>query len=459
MRLYDLIQNNKKLTFIDPFTDRSYGVADFHHSLVIDDRQALVFIYADNLIGSIEVFLNFLGSRFTVSLLSPQLSPVYKQELEEVYQPYYIYDPSRTEIPGFDIHEASSRIRLFQHQLKPDYPIHPDIKLLLSTSGTTGSPKFVKLSEENLIHNAEAILEFLPIREDDITPLNVPVIFVYGLSIFTTNALKAGTIICTNRDVLQKEFWDDFVKYQFSSLGGVPYVYEMLQRIDFFKKEYPFLRYMTQTGGILNQTLAKVIEEYVAPRGQQFFVMYGQTEAAGRMAYLSPADLKTKNTSIGRPIRNGSFQIDPSTRELLYSGPNVFGGYATKSADLNTFQPGDVLYTGDIAEKDEEGYYYIIGRIKRIVKLLGTRFNLDEIELIIKNAFNGETFACIGVEDKHLLVIHLNQDLKDEEIKQFLKTKLNLHPSIIKIKQVSKIPLTPNGKVDYTSARSLYQQV
>ncbi len=273
------------------------------------------------------------------------------------------------EIPGFDILQASDTILLFQNQLKPDYLIHADIKLLLSTSGTTGSPKFVKLSEENLIQNAHSILEFLPIKEDDVTPLNVPIIFVYGLSIFTTNAIKAGKIICTNRDVLQKEFWDDFVKYQFSSIGGVPYVYEMLNRIGFFKKDYPSLRYMTQTGGILNQTLANVIAEYVAPKGQQFFVMYGQTEAAGRMAYLSPDDLQSKTTSIGRPIKNGSFQIDQSTRELLYSGPNVFGGYATRAADLTTYFSEDVLYTGDIAEKDEEGYYYIIGRINSSIIL------------------------------------------------------------------------------------------
>ncbi|MGY0038275.1 AMP-binding protein [Pedobacter sp. NJ-S-72] len=150
---------------------------------------------------------------------------------------------------------------MFKNQSEPDYPVHEELKLLLSTSGTTGSPKFVKLSEDNLVQNAYSILEFLPIKETDVTPLNVPIIFVYGLSIFTSNCIAGGKMICTNRDILQKTFWEDFEKYQCTSIGGVPYVYEMLNRIGFFKKEYPSLRYMTQTGGILNHTLVQVLAE------------------------------------------------------------------------------------------------------------------------------------------------------------------------------------------------------
>jgi len=455
MRLYDLIRSNKNLVYIDALTDTSYGVNEFHQSLAIDHKKAVVFLYTDNMIGSVEVFLNFLQSDFTVTLLSPQLDIQFKLELEQLYQPYYIYDPTRAAIDGFEQYAASARIQLFKNLSEPDYPVHEEIKLLLSTSGTTGSPKFVKLSEENLVQNAYSILEFLPISETDVTPLNVPVIFVYGLSIFTSNSIAGGKIICTNRDILQKAFWEDFEQYQCTSIGGVPYVYEMLNRIGFFKKEYPSLKYMTQTGGILNHTLVQVLAEHCKKHTTKFFVMYGQTEAAGRMAYLPHEDLFTKNTSIGIPIKNGSFEIDPESNELIYLGPNIFGGYAKRLEDLDSFTHSDRLQTGDVGKKDEEGYYYIIGRIKRIVKLFGTRMNLDEIELILKNAMGGETFVCMGIEDKSVMVLHLNEELTANQVKSVLKEKLNLHPSMVKVKFVESVPLTPNGKIDYSTAIQL----
>jgi len=455
MRLYDLIQSNKNLVYIDALTDKSFRVDEFHQSIAIDDQKAVVFLYTDNMIGSAEVFLNFLQSSFTVTLLSPQLDIQFKLELEQLYQPYYIYDPSRTEIEGFNLYDASARIQLFKNLSDPGYPVHEEIKVLLSTSGTTGSPKFVKLSEENLVQNAYSILEFLPIKASDVTPLNVPIIFVYGLSIFTSNCIAGGKMICTNKDILQKTFWEDFEKYECTSIGGVPYVYEMLNRIGFFKKEYPSLRYMTQTGGILNHTLVQVLAEHGKKHQTQFFVMYGQTEAAGRMAYLPPEDLFTKNTSIGIPIKNGSFEIDPDSNELIYLGPNIFGGYARRQEDLTSFDHNEKLYTGDVARKDNDGYYYIIGRIKRIVKLFGTRMNLDEVELILKNAMNGETFVCMGIEDKSIMVLHLNEELTADQVKTVLRDKLNIHPSMVKVKFVESVPLTPNGKIDYSTAIQL----
>lgn len=458
MTLYDLIHNNRQLQFIDALTGNVHQASSFHQSLDIEDRQALVFIYNDNLIGSVEVLLNFLQRRYAVALLSTQLNLQFKRGLEERYQPYYIYDPSRTVVHGYDDCAAAASIRLFKKKDGRDYPIHPAIKLLLSTSGTTGSPKLVKLSNENVVQNAASILDYMPIQSGDVVPLIVPLVFVYGFSIFTTNCMQAGTLVCTNKDILQREFWEEFRKYGYTTISGVPYIYEMLNRVGFFRQQYPSLRYMTQTGGILNHTLIKKIAEYTGKHGIQFFAQYGQTEAAGRMAYLPPGDLLRKGASIGRPIKNGRFEIDERTGELIYYGPNVFGGYAHGFADLDSWQQTDKLYTGDVARVDEEGYYYITGRIKRIMKLFGTRLNLDEVELILKNELDGQTFVCVGVEDKYLLVLHLNEQLEREPVIKVLKEKLNLHPTAVKVKYVAAMPLTPNGKVDYTSVGSLVDQ-
>ncbi|MBE8726466.1 AMP-binding protein [Flavobacterium hungaricum] len=449
MELYDLIQKNKKLNFIDAKTKVVKTFTDLHESLDIEDLRAVVFIYNDNQLPSIEAFLNFYQKKYTVALLNADLHSSFKQNLENEYSPAYIFDPSRTAVEGYDLKKASEDISVFKRKQIRLYPIHGDIKLLMSTSGTTGSPKFVKISDHNLVQNALSIMEYMPITEHDVVPLNVPINFVYGFSIFTTNCIKANTIVCTDRDVLQKEFWSDLAHYGYSTLSGVPYFYELLHRFGFFKKDTPSLRYLTHTGGMLNKELANVISDYTQIYGKQFFAQYGQTEASGRMAVLPPKDFQTKGTSIGFPVKNGRFEIDESTGELIYYGPNVSGGYANNIFDLQDYNHTDKLYTGDLAEKDELGYYHIKGRIKRIIKLFGVRLNLDEVEVLLKNELGGQTFICISVQDKYLGIIHQDESLQRETITQVLKVKLGLHASSLKTYYFEEVPLTVNGKVDY----------
>ena len=447
MSLYGLIARNESLQYLDAVSGETYTLRDLNNAVDITDKQALAFLYLDNSIASIKVLLNCLNSKLTLALLSPKLHIDYKQQLEQVYTPYYIYDMTRGEIPDFDLQDNM----LFRNKKGIRNVIHPDIKLLLSTSGTTGSPKFVKLSEDNLVQNALSILDYLPINSSDITPLNLPVFYSYGLSVFTTNSIAGGQVVCGNRDVVQKEFWQDMEQYGYTSVAGVPYVYEMLHRIGFYRREYPSLRYMTQAGGKLNGSLIASFGEYLADRNKQFFVMYGQTEATARMAYMPPHDLLKKIGSIGMPVKGGQFTLAPDTNELLYSGPNVFGGYATSAADLAIFECLPMLHTGDVAKRDADGYYYITGRLKRFVKLFGARINLDEVETILKQEMEGETFACIGIEDRHLLVFHRQAALDDNIIRSLLAKKLGLHPTAFKVQKIDEFPLTPNGKLDYTA--------
>lgn len=455
MRLYDLIQQNKTLKFIDSNSGKAFNVSEFHKSISIKDFHGLAFLYINNKINAIEVFLNFLQSQFTMSLLSPLLNLQFKENLEQIYQPYYICDFSRTEIEGYEKIAVSASMSIFKIKNMLEYNIHKDIKLLLSTSGTTGTPKFVKLSNTNLVNNAMSILDYMPIKSDDVVPLNIPITYVYGLSIFTTNCIKGGTIVCTDKDILQKAFWEDYKIYRYTSLSGVPYVYEMLYRIGFFKKEHQFLRYMTQAGGKLSEAMVKVLVPYSKKYDLPFYTQYGQTEAAGRMAFLDPKDLLKNGYSIGKPIKDGQFEIHKENSELIYYGENVFGGYAQGVNDLVSFNKKKELFTGDIAKKDSYGNYHIVGRISRIMKLFGTRLNLDEVELILKNNLGGERFTCVGVGDKYLYVIHLNKELSDASIKNVLKDKLNIHGSSLKIKYVENMPLTPNGKIDYQQIKVL----
>ncbi|MFV0248363.1 MAG: AMP-binding protein [Tenacibaculum sp.] len=449
MKLYDLIYKNKNLRFLNISTEKYTYATQFHKSLKINNFNGLVFIYSNNQIDSIEVFLNFLESDFAISLLNRELHVEFKCSLEQIYQPYYIYDPLRIKIKGYKMCFVSESIVLHKKEEECTYSINKKIKLLLSTSGTTGTPKFVKLSDDNLVKNAISILDYMPVKSDDIVPLNIPINYVYGLSIFTTNCIKSNTVVCTNKDYLQKEFWDHFNKYKFSTLSGVPSVYEILIRIGFFKKEHKHLRYMTQAGGKLSKELVLTIIQYSKKYNTPFYTQYGQTEASGRMSFLHPYDLINRGYSIGKPIKGGSFEIVKDTDELVYYGDNVFGGYARRVEDLQTFNQSNKLFTGDIAKKDKEGYYYITGRIKRIIKLFGTRINLDEVEIILKDNLKQDTFICTGVEDKYLAIAYTNNKLAQKPIKSVLKDKLNINSNILKIFFLKKIPLTQNGKINY----------
>jgi len=455
LRLYDLILQNQDLHFVDTATGRFWNIGEIHQSVRIDDGQGLCFIYSDSKFRSVKVFLNFLDSRYTIVMLSAQLNEEFKGQLEQLYSPYYIYDPERTAISAYKSVAAAADITLFQRISPVAYYIHPDIRMLLSTSGSTGSPKLVKLSNKNLVSNTLAILDYLPVQPSDVVPLNVPVSFVYGLSVFNTNCLRASTIVCTGQDILRKEFWTDFKKYRFSTLSGVPYVYEMLYRIGFFKNDHPDLRYMTHSGGALSQPLTRLIAEYALQYDKLFYSQYGQTEAAGRMAYVPPADLLKKNGSIGFPTSIGRFEIDERTGELIYYGPNVSGGYAHCIEDLGSFEHTGRLYTGDIARQDEEGYYYITGRKKRFIKLLGIRVNLDDIEQILRNAIGGGTFICTGIEDNLLSVTHLDNTLDEAVILQVLRDKLSIHPKMVRITYLDNVPLTHNGKIDYQQVAAM----
>ena len=447
--LFELAAKNKSLSYCDSNNriTKKINELDLVTFPSLKEKK-LAFLFLDNSIESVSVFWSFMKSNHAIVLLNPNIEQELKHQAIKKYNPFYVYDSSGKEVLNYSL-ELINGFKLFVSDTTNDIIIHPKIKVLLSTSGTTGSPKFVKLSEENLIQNALSISDYLPINQDDVTPLNLPIYYSYGLSILNSNSLKGGNIICTNKTVVEKEFWEEFNQRKFTSLAGVPYLYEMLNRIGFTKKEYPSLRYMTQAGGKLNNKLIQVFQDYCDNNNAAFYVMYGQTEATARISFLPPKRILDKLGSIGKPIKNGEFQIAEENDELLYKGPNVFGGYATTLDDLTSYNQPLWLKTGDLGFKDEDGFFFIKGRIKRFVKLFGNRINLDDIENICKQHFLNRTFAAKGLEDKKLLIAYQGEELSINDIRTFIRDKLKIHPSSIKIEKFEKLPLTSNGKINY----------
>ncbi len=451
MSLFDKISENQHLRFVDENNPgQEFGLRDLDSCSFAADKKELIFLYLDNSIESVSIFFSALKSPHALVMLSLDLAENFKIELEKNYSPSFICDKKRTQINGYSKNDS-----FFERENKKTTSIHPSIKILLSTSGTTGSPKFVKLSDENLLSNAHSIAAYLPIQATDVTPLNLPIYYSYGLSVLTSNSLKGGKIVCGNTDVLNRTFWNNLEKFGYTSIAGVPFVYEMLDRIGFRKKDYPSLKYFTQAGGKLQNSLVKKFADYAEQQRILFFVMYGQTEATARMSYLPPEKLHEKIESIGIPIPGGKLFLNRENSELCYEGPNIFGGYVTNPDDLETFEQRTVLYTGDLASEDKDGYFYITGRLKRFVKLFGNRINLDEIESLLTAKF-GIACKCVGVNDKKLVVVSDRLRGEENEIRNYLTEELKIHPSVIVIKEVEEIPLTLNGKVNYNDILSRY---
>ena len=322
---------------------------------------------------------------------------------------------------------------------------HPDLALCLTTSGSTGSPKLVRLTKRNILANAESIAEYLHIDENERPITMLPMYYSYGLSIINSHLLKGATILLTDKTYAQREFWSFLKENQATSMAGVPYTWELLKRLRFFRMDLPSVKTMTQAGGKLNAELAKEYIDNAASCGKKFIVMYGQTEATARMSYLPWERAQDKYASIGVAIPGGEFSL-AEDGELIYKGPNVSMGYAECAEDLlkGDENPG-VLYTGDIARVDEDGYYYIVGRKKRFVKVWGNRCNLDAVEQIVKQIT--KSCAVVGVDDK-ITVFVTNQGLENE-IKELLATKTGLNPKAFEVKLIDAIPVSDSGKIQY----------
>lgn len=322
---------------------------------------------------------------------------------------------------------------------------HPDLALCLTTSGSTGSPKLVRLTKRNILSNAESIAEYLQIDENERPITMLPMYYSYGLSIINSHLLKGATILLTDKTYAQREFWTFLKENRATSMAGVPYTWEILKRLRFFRMDLPSVKTMTQAGGKLNAELAKEYIDNAASCGKKFIIMYGQTEATARMSYLPWERAQDKYATIGIPIPGGKFSL-AQDGELIYKGPNVSMGYAEYAEDL---LKGDenhgTLYTGDLARVDEDGFYYIVGRKKRFVKVWGNRCNLDAVEQIVKQIT--KSCAVVGVDDK-ITVFVTNQGLENE-IKELLVTKTGLNPKAFEVKVVDAIPVSESGKIQY----------
>lgn len=429
--------------------------------------RCLVFNLCANEIGSLIGYIAFIDSRIVPLLLDAHLDRGLMKHLIELYKPDYIWLPEyiSVEFPRYETVYKSHNYSLIKTEFTRVYPMSSDLALLLTTSGSTGSPKLVRQSYANIKANTDSIVNYLSLNEKERPITTLPMSYTYGLSVINSHLSVGASIILTQKTVMQKEFWQQFKNCMATSIAGVPYIYEMLDRLHFFSMNIPSLKTMTQAGGKLAPELHKKFAEYAKQNGKHFIVMYGQTEATARMSYLPHEKSLEKYGSMGVAIPGGKFSLidingneikEPEiTGELVYEGDNVTLGYAVSGEDLIK---GDErhgrLITGDMAKRDSEGYYYIVGRKKRFLKIFGSRINLDETERMIKAKFCDTECACAGIDDK-MQVFVTNQSLA-QEVQHYLADKTGLNHSAFNIKCIGSIPKNDAGKTLYTELECYY---
>jgi acyl-coenzyme A synthetase/AMP-(fatty) acid ligase len=335
------------------------------------------------------------------------------------------------------------------HHSGRHHRLHDDLALLLSTSGSTGSPKLVRLSHHNLVSNAAAIADYLDIRETDRAATTLPLSYCYGLSVVHSHLLRGAGLILTDRSVVDDEFWQLLRAHKGSTFAGVPYTFELLERVGTQALDLPHLRYLTQAGGRMPPERVRRFAELGRRQGWDLFVMYGATEATARMAYLPPQLASSHPAAIGTPIPGGAFSIEP-TGELAYRGPNVMMGYAHRPDDLALGKTVDVLHTGDIARLGADGLYEVVGRSSRFVKVYGLRIDLQRVEAALSD--HGVTAFCTDLDDR-LAVAAAGHD--EDEVQRIAAGAAGVPPIAVQAVTVAELPLLPSGKPDYQVVRDL----
>jgi hypothetical protein len=337
--------------------------------------------------------------------------------------------------------------------------LHPELALLLSTSGSTGSPKLVRLSHRNLTSNAEAIAQFLDLTTNDRAITSLPLHYCYGLSVLHSHLIVGAGVVLTDASVVDPSFRADVERHGVTNVAGVPHTFELLENGGWDVLATPSLRFLTQAGGRLAPASVRRWARRADARGIGFSVMYGQTEATARMAHL-PNELAARRPEcVGRAIPGGSLTLRPidgvgvepgpgAIGELVYRGPNVMLGYAERTTDLASGATIDELATGDLARfHPDDGVFEIVGRRSRFVKPFGLRIDLDQLEHALGNATGPGGEVAVAGDDERLLVLAPGADA-DAMVDRVVACT-GLPSRWIHVTTSGEVPRTPAGKVDH----------
>lgn len=420
-------------------------------------KRALCFLLVENNIGGIAWIMSMLDSRLLVPLiLNIKTEDGLYQQLLDTYQPTYICAPTHLSVEGQTIDtQYDYTLTKVSDTLSP---LHVDLSHLLPTSGSTGSPKLVRHKYENIEAAGLNISTFFELKQTDRPLMVLPLYYTMGLSIVFSHLRVGATILITGLSMTDPNFWKFLKEQHATSFTGVPYSFQVLNLMRFFRMDLPDMELLTQGGGKMPTDLNRKFAQFCQDNGKRWIATYGQSECTARMAYLPAKWALEKIGSIGIAVPNGELSLidtegnpitTPQTEgEMCYCGKNVTMGYARKLTDLTLGDENNgYIRTGDLAYFDEDGCYYIVGRMGRFLKLFGMRVGLDECEQIVQTECGIEC-ACVGTDEKMLVYI-TNANLQSQ-VKDILVQKTHIVATSFEIRIIASIPKNEAGKKLYS---------
>lgn len=428
------------------------------------ESRAVVFILCKNTVGAMLGYLGFIEKEAVPLNLSNKIDEALLQNLLDTYTPAYLWVPNEDKekfsydeivsVYGYTLLATGNKV----------YPVHDKLQFLMTTSGSTGSPKLVRYKKGNLEANAKNVASAFGWSEKERPVCDLGMQYTMGLNVINTHLYVGATVLLTTYNLLSGEFWDYIKSERATNFTGVPFSYDIFYRLRFEHMDLPDLTTLSEGGGKLTDARFVQLAEFAQRTGKRFIASFGTTETSARMACL-PAELALiKTGSIGRAIpegelflidSDGSVLTDPVAEgEMCYKGPNVTMGYAFCKDDLLKDDEFKGEYrTGDLARRDEDGCYFVTGRISRFLKLLSYRVSLDQAERLIQEEFGIEC-ACSGTDQQ--MNVYIKDESKKKEVQEFIATKTNLYKALFKVFVVDDLLRNDSGKIRYKDMDAKY---
>ena len=441
----------------------------YYQDLIIYSKQiakkirekTLTLILVDNSLTSAVCYISLLNKKRPMLILNQNISNKFLNNIIKKYEPENICLSNKSYLKkNYKNYKSNFKFREFQFlksKSEDNFKVKHDIGLLVSTSGSTGSVKCVRQTYGNLNSNTLAIIKYLKLNETNTTITTLPLSYTFGMSIINTHLKVGSKILVTKKSLFEKKFWKVFKNNNINTIYGVPFTFEILDKLNFFLINNSNLKLIAQAGGKISENLQKKIGNYAKKYNKIFYVMYGQAEATTRISYLPYKNVLKKIGSIGVPIDGGRMSLVNNNKivrkknsigEIVYEGKNVCMGYASSKSDINKNDEWDgKIFTGDLAKQDNDGYYFIVGRKKRFAKIYGKNINLDEIENLIKLKFDTSDAAVISKGNKIIIYTSVKKLIKIIFI--YITKVFDLNINSFEVIFLKKIPKLSNGKNNY----------
>lgn len=456
--------DSKQMAIIDDSNHRvTYGeLCEFTDKMKsLQMNRSVLFCLCENSAGALAGIIAFETIKVVPLLLNAAIEKELLTNLDSIYAPSYYWVPkSSDKIPSGKIIFEQYDYLLIETG-KPPYSVNDKLSLLMTTSGSTGSPKLVRYKYGNLEANAKNVAKVFQWTDQERCIADLPIQYTMGLNVINSHLIVGATILLIKSNLMSMNFWNFIKEQKGTNFTGVPYSYEIMMKLRFTRMDLPDLHTLAEGGGKLTDDLFIKLADYAAKTGKRFCPTFGTTETSARMAFCPPELAVEKIGSIGKAIPEGElFLLDESGNEILqaeaqgelgYRGPNVTMGYGICREDLQKDDEwlGE-YHTGDIARRDKDGFYFIVGRKKRFLKLFGLRVSLDQCERLLKTDFEGE-FACVGT-DKKMIIYGTNQAVIDS-VPKYLSEKLNMNILAFEARHIEEMPKNDSGKTIYAKLK------